>query len=128
MEMERAIEMVRTRWRGCRKEMYEDGGSGLWRWSADRPSVLNPVTDGNFPRSVDCLGQWQGKGGTGYAEGQTSGHGVRAPSGTLKDGQLLVWRVEHGTQSGTHYDSSIKYNEPKRGPRLAKFSDSDGWS
>ncbi|KAJ7195627.1 hypothetical protein GGX14DRAFT_575415 [Mycena pura] len=45
---------------------------------------------------------------------KTSGHGVRAPSSTLKDGQLLVWRVEHGTQSGTHYDSSIKYNEPKR--------------
>ncbi|KAJ7205708.1 hypothetical protein GGX14DRAFT_397403 [Mycena pura] len=81
-------------------ERVQDGGSGPWRWSADRPSMPSLVSDRNFTRSMDCPGQWQGRGGTGYAEGQTSSHGVRAPSGTLKDSRLLVQRVEHGMQSG----------------------------
>ncbi|KAJ7193540.1 hypothetical protein GGX14DRAFT_588473 [Mycena pura] len=93
-------------------ERVQEGDVRGWReWALAmecRPTkCAQPGHGRKFPK-------WQGKGGTGYAEGQTSGHGVRAPSGTLKDGQLLVWRVEHGTQSGTHYDSSIKYNEPKR--------------
>ncbi|KAJ7612549.1 hypothetical protein FB45DRAFT_939276 [Roridomyces roridus] len=87
-------------WRGSRKEAYEDGRRGPWRWSVDRPSMVSPATDGKAPRSVDCPGCRQGGDGTGSEQGQAPGHGVQDPSGMLMDSRVLGRRVEHGTLSG----------------------------
>ncbi|KAJ7634402.1 hypothetical protein FB45DRAFT_908789, partial [Roridomyces roridus] len=76
-------------WRGSRKEAYEDGRRGPWRWSVDRPSMVSPATDGKAPRSVDCPGCRQGGDGTESAEGQAPGHGVQDPSGMLMDSRVL---------------------------------------